>query len=77
MMDLRRSTVDLDFACFNSMVRRNGPPTIAKFQKSKSALSFGRAIKFQPSIARCPFFVGLPVCLYPLHNSPKIYGGAP
>jgi hypothetical protein len=36
MMDLRRSTADLDFTCFNSRARRNYPPTSAKHQKSKS-----------------------------------------
>jgi len=33
-VDLRRSTVDRDFTCFNSMAGRNSPPTCVKFQKS-------------------------------------------
>ena len=33
-VDLRRSTVDPVFACFNSMAGRSCPPTLARFQKS-------------------------------------------
>ena len=39
-MDLRRSTVDLDFICFSSMAGRDRPPTNTKLEKSRSALSF-------------------------------------
>ena len=59
-MDLRRSTVDLDFTCFNSMSGRNRPPTIAKFQKSKSILhlfEISGARQIQPFIP----------CYAPLH----------
>jgi hypothetical protein len=37
VVDLRRSTVDLDFTCFNSMAGRNSPPTCVKIQKNGSA----------------------------------------
>jgi hypothetical protein len=41
------------FSCFNSIVGRNSPPTIAKFQKSKSALSFAQRSIQQRAHHRC------------------------
>ena len=65
-VDLRRSTVDLDFTCFNSMAGRNSLPTIVKSHKSKSAPLFrrehsGLCAPVRLALALAGLLVALPV----------------
>ena len=47
-MDLRRSTVDRNFTCFNSMAGgRNGPPTCGTFQKARQRLYHFRVADYR------------------------------